>query len=93
MRAVGATRLPDFVVRHADQGEAAVNQVARELKQSMSAHFPGADSSQMDAVEAWVEAEVAAPLRAWLQAVTPASRRHASEPAGCRRYKSPPALC
>ncbi len=63
MRAGGAARLPDFVVRHAGQGLAAVDQVTQPLKNSLREQFAGADSEQMCRVESWLEAEVAAPLR------------------------------
>lgn len=86
MRAVDAARLPDFVVRHAGQGEAAVDRVVGELKQSLGAQFSGAGSMPLDVVQAWVEAEIAEPLRAWLRGVAPASCRPAPEPAGCQRY-------
>jgi putative selenate reductase len=66
MNAVGATRLPEFVVRHAGQGLAAVDRVTQEIKDSLGAQFPGADPEQIGHVQSWVDAEVAAPLKAWL---------------------------
>jgi len=68
MHEVGSTRLPDFVVRHAGQASAAVDRVMQELKDSLRTQFVGADSTQMDAVEAWIEAEVAQPLGAFVRA-------------------------
>jgi putative selenate reductase len=66
MNTVGAKRLPAFVVRRAGQGLAAVDRVTQEMKDSMGAQFPGADPEQTGRVQSWVDAEVAAPLKAWL---------------------------
>jgi putative selenate reductase len=66
MKAVGAGRLPDFVVRHAGQGLAAVDQVTQELKDSLRAQFVGAEPGQLDRVESWFDTEVSVPLKAWV---------------------------
>ncbi|MFZ0959995.1 MAG: 4Fe-4S dicluster domain-containing protein [Terriglobia bacterium] len=66
MSAVGATRLPDFVVRHAGQGGAAVDQVTLEMMDSLRAQFAGADAEQTGRVDSWWEAEVATPLKAFV---------------------------
>jgi putative selenate reductase len=68
MRALGATRLPDFVVRHAGQGLAAGDQVTQEMKDSLRAQFAGADLEQISRVESCLETEVAAPLKAFVGA-------------------------
>jgi len=66
MQVVGATRLPDFVVRHAGQGLAAVERVTQESKDSLRAHFAGGDPAQIGSVQSWWDTEVASPLKAWL---------------------------
>jgi putative selenate reductase len=58
MSAVGATRLPDFVVRHVGQGSAAVAQVIHDMKNSLRGQFVGADQGQIARVEAWLGADV-----------------------------------
>jgi putative selenate reductase len=68
MHAVGATRLPDFVVRHVGQGLAAVDRVTQEMKDSLRAQFAGLDPEQIGRVESWWEAEVASPLKAFVGA-------------------------
>jgi putative selenate reductase len=65
MRAVGATRLPDFVVRYAGQGAEAVDQIVHNMQNSLRARLAGADSEQMATLQAWLNAEVALPLRDW----------------------------
>jgi len=66
MNAVGAARLPDFVVRHAGQGLPAVERVTHEMKDILRAQFAGAGREELDRVESWVDAEVAAPLKEWV---------------------------
>jgi putative selenate reductase len=68
MHAVGATRLPDFVVRHVGQGLAAVDRVTQEIKDSLRAQFTGADPEQIHRAQSWWEAEVATPLKAFVGA-------------------------
>jgi putative selenate reductase len=68
MHAVGATRLPDFVVRHVGQGLPAVDQVTQETKDSLRAQFAGAEPEQMGCVESWLDPEVATPLKAFVGA-------------------------
>ncbi len=67
MNALGAARLPDFVVRYAGQGEAAVERVTHDLVDSLRAQFAGADSAQMDAAKAWLEGHVATHLKNWVR--------------------------
>ena len=66
MSAVGATRLPDFVIRHAGQGAGAVDLVTQEMKDSLRAQFAGAELTGR--VDSWWEAEVATPLKGFVGA-------------------------
>jgi ferredoxin len=86
MRAVGAARLPDFVLRYAGQGAAAIDQVVQSIQDSVrgqkvaqtctprstacppAGKFASGNSDQMDAVQAWLDAEVAQPLKVWVGA-------------------------
>jgi len=68
MHAVGAARLPDFVVRYAGQGLAAIDRVTQDLNDSLRAQFAGAHPEQIGRVQSWLEAEVAMPLKAWVGA-------------------------
>jgi putative selenate reductase len=68
MSALRATRLPDFVVRHARQGLAAVDRVTQGMKDSMHAQFAAADPEQRGRVDSWWEAEVATPLKTFVGA-------------------------
>jgi putative selenate reductase len=68
MRAVGATRLPDFVVRHAGQADAAIDLVVRNMRESLSVQFAGAESNRLLALQGRLDADLAAPLKAWLGA-------------------------
>jgi putative selenate reductase len=66
MRALGATRLPDFVVRRLGKGSAAVSRVVEEMKDSLRGVLVGAEKEQIVAVETWLESGVLSPLEAWL---------------------------
>ena len=62
MRAVGATRLPDFVFDHCGQRANAQNRVMQGMKDSLRGQFVGADQEQIARVESWLEADVLSPL-------------------------------
>ena len=68
MRAADAARLPDFVVRYAGQGEAAVDRVVQNLQESLRAEFAGADAAQLNRAASVLDEEIAEPLRAWVGA-------------------------
>ena len=68
MHAVEAARLPDFVLRHAGQGAAAVDHVVQNVLGSLRAQLVDADSDQMTALETRLDTEVATPLKAWVGA-------------------------
>jgi putative selenate reductase len=67
MNEMGVTRIPDFVVRYTGQGAAAIDQVMREMCDSLS----GAGSGVMDKAHTWLQTEVYSLLKAWLR--TPAT--------------------
>ncbi len=67
MTTVGASHIPDFVVRFAGQGEAAVERLTSEMKDSLRTQFPGADSAELNAAQAWLDAQVASPLKRWVR--------------------------
>jgi putative selenate reductase len=68
MKEVGASRLPDFVLRYAGQGEAAIHAVVHNLQESLREQFAGADSSQLDHLHIVVGRDVAQPLKEWVGA-------------------------
>jgi len=72
MNVVGATCIPDFVVRYAGQGEAAINQVVQAVGDSLRAQFPRLEPSEMRKAYSWLQNEACSSLKAWLQ--TPAVR-------------------
>jgi len=67
MHAVGATRLPDFVVRQVGQGPRAVDQVGQEMKAKLRGQFAGFDQEQVVRVESWLEADVLSLLEAYVE--------------------------
>jgi ferredoxin len=68
MNEVGASRLPDFVLRYAGQQDAAIDQVMRSIQDSPRAQFAGGESAQMSKVLALLDAEITQPLKAWARA-------------------------
>ncbi len=67
MNAVGATRIPDFVLRYAGQAEAAIEHVAQELHNSLRAQFSGAGVEELATAQLWLEKEISPRLKSWLQ--------------------------
>jgi len=65
MRAVGATSLPDFVVRQVGCGTPAIALVLKEMKDSLRGQVVGADQEQIVRVESWLETDVLSPLSAY----------------------------
>jgi putative selenate reductase len=65
MREVGATTIPEFVVRHAGQGAAAIDATMQKLIHSLRHVAPGIDGPALRAMEAWI-ADVGPRLRTWL---------------------------
>lgn len=70
MNAVGATRIPDFVVRYAGQGEAAIEHVAHELCDSLRAQVSSTEPKVLSIAPLWLETEVPAVLKVWLRSST-----------------------
>ncbi len=68
MRALEVTRLPDFVVRYAGQGEAALRQSLAATAEELRAQLPGAPAGELALARGWLETEAAPALQAWLQA-------------------------
>lgn len=66
MRAMGVARIPDFVVRYAGQGEAAIQQVIQGISDSLRKDFAGADSRALASAEKWLRESAAARFTAWL---------------------------
>jgi putative selenate reductase len=64
MRAVGATNLPDFVLRHCGQSINAYYRVIKGIVDSLRGQFVGADQEQIVRVESWLETDVLSLLRA-----------------------------
>ena len=62
MRAVGATRLPDFVIRHCGQRANAHHWVIQGTIDSLRGQFVGTDQGQIARVEEWLETDVLSPL-------------------------------
>ncbi|MGO8813353.1 MAG: 4Fe-4S dicluster domain-containing protein [Terriglobia bacterium] len=65
MRAVGATKLPDFVIGHCGQTAKARDRVIEGGADSMRQHFAGADQGQIAQVESWLKSDVLSPLEAY----------------------------
>lgn len=66
MREVGANTIPEFVVRHAGQGAAAVDATIQQLIHSLGRIAPGIDGAALRATEAWIRDDVALCLRTCL---------------------------
>ena len=64
MRAVGATRLPDFVVRHCGQRANAQRMAMQGMTDSLRGQFVGAESGQIARVESFLETDVLSLLNA-----------------------------
>jgi putative selenate reductase len=62
MRAVGATKLPDFVIRHCGQTANARDRVVQGSTDSMRAQFAGADQEQIAQVDSWLKTDVLSSL-------------------------------
>lgn len=66
MRELGVTRLPDFVVRYAGQGDPVLERVLHDLVASSGQALSGASAGTVDQVRSWVQADAAATLKSWL---------------------------
>ena len=66
MRELGAHAIPDFVVRYAGQGAAAIDTTIQNLLQSLRRLAAGSDGPALRATEAWIVGNVAPRLRTWL---------------------------
>jgi putative selenate reductase len=64
MNAVGATRLPDFVIGHCGQRANAHHRVMKGIADSLRGQFVGADQGQIARVEALLKTDVLSPLSA-----------------------------
>ncbi|MGO8790047.1 MAG: 4Fe-4S dicluster domain-containing protein [Terriglobia bacterium] len=67
MHAVGATRIPDFVVRQVGQRSATVRLVMQEMKDSLRGQFVGAEKEELGRVESFLETDVSLRLRAGIE--------------------------
>jgi putative selenate reductase len=65
MREVGATRLPDFVIRHCGQRANAHHRVMKGIADSLRGQFVGADQRQIARIEAFLETDVLSLLNAY----------------------------
>lgn len=66
MKELGVNRIPDFVVRYAGQGEAAIQHSVRGIQDSLRAQFSGTAPNDLDKAQSWLETEVSPLLKAWL---------------------------
>ena len=71
MRAVGASSLPDFVIRHCGQRANAHNRVIQGITDSLRGQFVGADQGQISRVESLLETDVLSLLNAYAYAGPP----------------------
>jgi len=65
MREVGATRLPDFVIRHCGQRANAHHRVMKGIADSLRGQFVGADQRQIARIDAFLETDVLSLLNAY----------------------------
>ncbi len=65
MRAVGATNVPELVVRYANRGAEAVEHVLQELSRELRSS-PGVNGQDLRRAVAWIEDVVPLQLREWL---------------------------
>ncbi|HMD83789.1 MAG TPA: 4Fe-4S dicluster domain-containing protein [Terriglobia bacterium] len=65
MRAVGATTLPDFVLRHCGQSINAYQKVIKGIVDSLRGQFVGADQEQIGRVEEWLNSDILPPSIAY----------------------------
>ena len=80
MREVGATRLPDFVLRPLWTKGKCPEQGEQGIADSLRGQFVGAESGQIARVETWLKTDVLSPLNAL--AAAPAWRAHPRSCAG-----------
>jgi putative selenate reductase len=65
MRAVGATDLPDFVVRAAGQGTTIVAKALEDILESRMPQAPGIEGQNVS-MKTWLETDISTPLHEWL---------------------------
>ena len=66
MRELGANTIPEFVVRHAGQGGAAIDATIHDLLHFLRGIALGGDGPALCRTEAWITGDVAPRLRMWL---------------------------
>ena len=68
MRAVGATTISEFVVRHAGRGSGAIERVAQKLEAALGEPAPGTEGFFQRAARTWVREGFVPALQKWLAA-------------------------
>ncbi len=66
MRQLGAARIPDFILRHAGQGQAAVERTVAELGEAFRRIGQGCEIADLAPVLAWLGREFKQSLNSWL---------------------------
>jgi putative selenate reductase len=94
MRAVEATRIADFVIRHCGQSTNAHHRVIKGIADSLRGQFVGADQGLIARIEAWLETDILsflAPCRTARQGVGDVCRQVAAN-VEVKASEFPPAM-
>ena len=65
MKELGVAAIPDFVMRYAGQGVAAMDHVIGEISKTLRQDASGADPHALNQAQSWLDTHLAPRLRAW----------------------------